>query len=163
MPGIHVLVLGSRVHDDQPALLLRSRLQRAVPIIQRLAREDEHARVVVSGRGEAAVMAAWLISHGVPAGRIIEEPQATSTNENLENAQRLLPATRRWLAVTSDFHAPRTRMWAWHLGIPVTVIPAVSPQEARRRNHLLELLKFPYSLTRVWWRRLLDRLRGPRG
>lgn len=153
MPVSNVLVLGSRVDDGSPDALLRSRLKRAVPVIMRMARESPQARVVVSGRGESAAMAEWLIEHGVPPQLIVEEPLATSTNENLENAHYLLPETEEWTVVTNDFHVPRTRMWAWHLGINIRVVPAVSPPEGRLRNRLYEVVKLPYSLTRVLWRR----------
>lgn len=98
-------------------------------------------------------MARWLISHGVPPEVIIEEPEATSTNENLENAHRLLPETARWLVTTNDFHALRTRMWAWHLGINVRVFPAITPPGRRWRHYLREKVVFPYSLVRVLWRK----------
>lgn len=149
----NILVLGSRVQDGLPAPVLESRLQRALLLFDARQRTRRPARIVVSGFREADAMARWLIARGVPAEAIVEEPDATSTNENLENAHRLLPETTRWLVVTSGYHAPRARMWAWHLGIPVRVFGAVTPP-ARRSKHLVrEAVVFPYSLARVLWRR----------
>lgn len=133
--------------------MLEARLTRALSLIDARLRLGDDIRVVVSGFGEADVMAQWLREAGVDPSRIVVEDQATSTNENLENAHRLLPETSQWLVVTSDFHARRTRVWAWHLKIPVTVLPAVTPRP-RWRDYVREVVAFPHSVLRVVWRRL---------
>lgn len=150
---MNVLVLGCRVYDGQPGRELVSRLERALALIDGLGAQGRHPRIVVSGRGEATVMRDWLIARGVDAARIVVELEATSTNENLENAQAQLPKTTRWLVVTSDFHVLRTRLWAWHLDVPVRVIGAVTPAKARVRNFARELIATPHSLLRVLVRR----------
>ena len=106
----NVLVLGARVENGVAQPVLLSRLRRALQLVEKLDRAGERPVVVVSGRGEAEVMAEWLQEHGLPAERILVEPHATSTNENLENAHALLPGTRRWWTVTNEFHALRTRL-----------------------------------------------------
>lgn len=142
-----VLVLGSRTRGDRPGAILASRLERALPLI------DAAGLAVVSGAGEAGVMAEWLVDHGVDAATIREEPEATSTNENLEKAHALLPDTRCWTVVTSDFHVWRTRLWAWHLGIPVRVVSARTPTPRRVKMYLRECFALPHSTLRVLWRR----------
>lgn len=142
-----ILILGSR-----PGPILESRLVRALPLI------DAPSLTVVSGRGEAGFMARWLVAHGVPADLVLEEPDATSTNENLENAQALLPDTVVWTVVTSEFHLWRTRLWAWHLGIPIEVVTARTPVRDRPLMLLRESVALPHSALRIAWRRLLRRL-----
>lgn len=144
-----ILVLGSRVVDGRVNALLASRLNRAAE----LAGSPGTVPVVVSGLGEAAAMADHLRGLGVET--IIEEPHATSTNENLENAHALLPGTQRWTVVTSDFHAWRTYLWAWHLGIPITVVTACTPLSVRTQMFLRECLALPHSALRVIWRKIV--------
>ena len=92
-----VLVLGARVVAGEPGSLLRSRLDRAV-VAARVTPEEP---VIVSGSGEADAMARSLIERGVDAGRIVVEPEATSTNENLERAHALCPGKGSRLELSS--------------------------------------------------------------
>ncbi len=142
-----VLVLGSRTDGHRPDALLASRLEQALPLIRTAG------IVVVSGAGEAHVMARWLLAHGVDAAKIVEEPEATSTNENLEKAHALRPETVCWTVVTNDFHVLRTRLWARHLDIPARVVSAPTPAGQRLQMYLRECLALPHSVLRVLWRR----------
>lgn len=96
----------------------------------------------------------WLVAHGVAPGSITMEPGATSTNENLENAHRLFPEVREWTVVTSEFHVPRTYLWAWHLGLRVRVVPAATPGVVRLQMFARECLALPHTASRVVWRKL---------
>lgn len=102
-------------------------------------------------------MARWLIERGVPVGRIVEEPLATSTNENLENSRALFPDAARLLVVTNGFHVARTRVWAAHLGVPITVVAAPTPKKSRLKNYAREVIAVPHSAARVLWRRFVRR------
>lgn len=143
-----VLILGARVSRGHPGPVLAARLRHAWPLI------DAADHVVLSGAGEARVMAEWLRERGVAAAKLHLEPRATSTNENLERAHAMFPGTACWTVVTSDFHVPRTRLWAWHLGIPVQVTAAATPASQRVSSLLRECLALPHSLLRVCWRRV---------
>lgn len=149
-----LLVLGARTLHGYPSRILVDRLRAAVSLIDTA---PDPVQVVVSGDGEAAAMAHWLVEHGVDPDLVVREPYARSTNENLERAHALIPGVERWTVVTSDFHVPRTRLWAWHLGIPVHVVGA----ETQRRDlvvaALRECLALPHSALRIGWRRLLAR------
>ncbi|WP_367614918.1 YdcF family protein [Corynebacterium stercoris] len=151
-----IVVLGARVVEGRPSRMLASRLSTA------LSHHQLHpAPIVVTGRGEADVMAAWLRERGVAAGEIIVEPHATSTNENLERSRALLPDAARLTVVTNRYHAARTRIWAWHLGIPIDVVAAPMPPGRPLKNlkhYARELVAVPHSVARVAWRRLLHRL-----
>lgn len=109
------IVLGNTVdRTGQPSLRLKSRLDRAVTLYQ----EHWFNRILVSGgRGkegfnEAAVMAQYLIGHGVPKAAIIQDPQGINTWMTAQNTVKLVhPNQRRTVMVISQFfHISRTRL-----------------------------------------------------
>lgn len=143
-----ILVLGANTRNGRPSRVLAARLRHALPLI------DAAEAAVLSGAGEAGVMRDWLVEHGADEAKLRLEDQATSTNENLENSHALLPETRQWTVVTSDFHVLRTRLWARHLNIPVQVVGARTPSSARLKMYLRECFALPHSVLRVAWRKL---------
>src|SRR5690625_5802106 len=100
-----IVVLGSRVIDGQPGALLVSRLNKALKLAARMP----DSAVIVSGDGEAAAMAKYLLEHGLDPARIVQEPAATSTNENLENCFAVVDNAPVLHVVTNEFHSLRTR------------------------------------------------------
>ena len=136
--------------------MLEFRLRRAIEVWRAAP-----APLVVSGFGEAEVMADWLLVRGVPESSIVLEPQARSTNENLERSRALFPDAACLTVVTSGFHVLRTRVWAWHLGIPVEMVPARTPRRSRAKNYAREVVALPHSAARVAWRRLAHTLGIP--
>ncbi len=159
MSSSPIVVLGARIVDGHPSRMLHARLCAALLRWRTDARAGVRRRIVVTGRGEAAVMAGWLAGRGVPRELIVEEPCATSTNENLERTRALFPSASRLIVVTSNFHVRRTRVWAWHLGIPVEMVPARTPRRSRPKNYARELVALPHSAARVVWRRLMHKMR----
>lgn len=149
------MVLGARVIDGRPSRMLEKRLEEALQIW--LA---EPRPIVVSGFEEAGVMATWLTARGVPEAQVVLEPHARSTNENLERARSLFPEASYLTVVTSSFHVPRTKVWAWHLGIPVRMVGAPTPKSSRVKNYAREAVALPHSAARVVWRRLVRRVTG---
>lgn len=133
--------------------MLESRLRTALE-----AWRADPRPIVVSGYGEAGVMAAWLVAHGVPKTSVVAEPYARSTNENLERSRALFPGAGHLTVVTSGFHVPRTRVWAWHLGIPVRMVAAPTPTTSRTKNYAREVFALPHSIARVAYRRLVRRI-----
>ena len=148
-----IVVLGSRVTNGQPGALLVSRLNETLKLAARMP----DSKVLVSGSGEAAVMASYLIKHGLDPARIVQEPEATSTNENLENCFALVENPVMLHVVTNEFHSIRTRLWAWHLKIPIKLHVALTPTKYRLRNYSRELLATPHSAARIVWRKLCAR------
>ncbi|MEY8576797.1 YdcF family protein [Corynebacteriaceae bacterium 6-324] len=148
-----IVVLGSRVTNGQPGALLVSRLNKALAVAQQFP----EAKVIVSGDGEAVVMSRYLIDHGLDPARIVEEPVATSTNENLENSHALAKDARVLHVVTNEFHSLRTRLWAWHLGIPIKMHQTLTPKNYRLRNYSREILATPHSAARILWRKFRAR------
>ncbi|MCZ9309247.1 YdcF family protein [Corynebacterium uberis] len=160
-PRRAVLVLGSRVRRGNVDELLASRLRTALELIRREG--PDAGPVVVSGAGEAPAMARWLRAHGVPAERIVIEPAARSTNENLENAHALLPEVTSWTVVSSRFHLWRTRAWAWHLGLAVTAVGAPTPPGQLPRLLLREGAALAHSAARMAFRRAVAVVRWRAG
>ncbi len=82
----YLIVLGAAVYKDQPSLTLVRRLEGALDYLNTY---PESVAVVSGGMGpgetitEAKAMHDWLIGHGIPEERILQEPKATSTEENL--------------------------------------------------------------------------------
>lgn len=148
-----IVVLGSRVTNGQPGALLVSRLNKALFVAQQFP----EAKVIVSGDGEAVVMSRYLIDHGLDPARIVEEPVATSTNENLENSYALAKDAGVLHVVTNEFHSLRTRLWAWHLGIPIKMHRTLTPKNYRLRNYSREILATPHSAARILWRKFRAR------
>ncbi|MDN8622239.1 YdcF family protein [Corynebacterium sanguinis] len=151
-----IVVLGARVIDGRPSRMLEARLAAALS----LYRSDPSRPLLVSGFEEAGAMAAWLVARGVPGAAIALEPAARSTNENLENSRAMFPSAPRLTVVTNGFHVLRTKVWAWHLGIPVDIVAAETPASSRSRNYAREVVALPHSVARVAWRRLARRLLG---
>ncbi|WP_018581394.1 YdcF family protein [Corynebacterium pilosum] len=146
-----IVVLGARTHDGRPSGFLECRLELAARLYESSSRP-----VIVSGRGEAPVMARWLAEHGVDPDDIVEEKRATSTNENLEYSRALAPDANALHVVTNNFHALRTRVWAWHLGVPVRIHQADTPVDSRAWNYTREIFALPHSILRVLWRKIRE-------
>lgn len=144
-----LLVLGSRVTDGEPGKLLVTRLNKTLEMARTYPGD-----IIVSGYGEADPMRRYLEARGIPAERIICERAASSTNENLENARRLAPDAVVLHTVTNDFHGLRTRLWAWHLGIPVKLHLTATPWALKPRNYIREIFATPHSAARIVWRRI---------
>lgn len=110
-----IVVLGSSTPNAQPSPVLIERLKLA----HRLALMHPQVPVVVSGGTdfrqtipEARVMADYLQTLGLPADRIVQETQSTSTYENLVFSARVLQTLgigqdAPMFLVTSDFHTLR--------------------------------------------------------
>ena len=150
-----IVVLGARIVDGRPSRMLEFRLRRALEVWRAAP-----APLVVTGFGEAEVMADWLLVRGVPESSIVLEPEARSTNENLERSRALFPDAAYLTVVTSGFHVLRTRVWAWHLGIPVRLAAALTPETSRVKNYAREVVALPHSVARVVWRRFVRRVLG---
>ena len=85
--GATVVVLGSKIHSDQPSRMLGDRLRLAADYL----RENPDAKCVVSGGlgdgetyTEAYVMKYYLVNQeGIDPDRIATEDESTNTQENL--------------------------------------------------------------------------------
>ena len=121
----YLIVLGAAVYGDQPSLTLVRRLEGTKAYLDA---HPETVAIVSGGMGkgetitEAQAMHDWLIAHGVAPERVIMEPKATSTLENLTYAFDLIrergdvPAGRVAI-VSSAYHLYRAKLMARDLGV----------------------------------------------
>ncbi|MBK1636357.1 YdcF family protein [Rhodovulum adriaticum] len=137
-----ILILGAAMRPDGtpgPALVRRARHGAA------LWQARPGALIVASGAGgEAAAIAALCRGAGVPAERIVEEPAARRTVENIRHALPLLQArgVDEVILVTDDYHMPRARLLARRVGLRATAsVPPRDPARSRPHRRLRMILR----------------------
>ena len=122
----YLIVLGAAVYGDQPSLTLIRRLEGTKTYLDA---HPETVAIVSGGMGkgetvtEAQVMYDWLLAHGVSEERVIMEPKATSTLENLKYSFDIIRARGdepqgRVAIVSSAYHLYRAKLMARSLGVP---------------------------------------------
>lgn len=121
--GATVIVLGSKIHGDQPSRMMRQRLDAAA---DRLLADPTAHCVVTGGLGpeetytEAYVMKKYLVEQrGIASDRIACEDTATDTHENLHRSMALI-REKGWstdvVVATQVFHQYRARRLAYDAG-----------------------------------------------
>ena len=124
-PADVIVVPGNTIlPDGTPSPRLQARLDAALTQFQ----EHRAPRILVSGAtgkegfDEAAAMARYLQSRGVPAGAIVEDNQGWTTEATARNAAALMRA-HGWksaMVATQYFHVPRFRLALERSGIAVS-------------------------------------------
>ena len=116
------------------------------------------------GPAESAVMAALLRRHGVPPGRILEEPTGTDTLSSVLACLALLRARGHAgpvFAATSGYHLPRCLLLLRLAGSPAKPVPPpeADPSWPRRWYwRLREAPALPYDAALMLAARLRGRL-----
>ena len=145
-----LIVLGAGVNGTVPSLSLRERLDAAYDYLQ------EHPNticVVSGGQGsgeditEAECMYRYLTAKGIDPQRIIQEDQATSTQENLAYSMELIGTQHASSVgiVSSEYHLYRARLMARELGMDPIMIPAKTTYLSLRVNYFLR------EIAAVWY------------
>lgn len=133
------VVLGSKIHGDQPSRMLRDRLNVAADYLEQ---NPESHCVVAGGLGpgetytEACVMKKYLVEQrGIAPERIAQEDASTNTRENLAFSMEII-RQRGWntdlVVATQIFHQYRAGQVAGLAG--ATSVGSVA---CRTPNHLL--------------------------
>lgn len=142
-----IIVLGAQVKPDgELSLQLQWRLDAAAE-----AYEDSPCWIVTCGaRGsnepveEAYAMRDYLIDQGVPADRILTDPDSFNTRQNIDHAVALLADkdVDKVVVVTSDYHVPRALALAEDAGLDACGIGAPTKLGMRFwvKNHGREAL-----------------------
>lgn len=152
----YIIVLGAQIHQGSPSLVLRYRLDKAAEYL----RANPNTMCIVSGGqgpnepyAEARGMADYLEHDaGIDASRIIEEPDSTTTVENLRNSRAIIDnagcfgdgsgddaAEPSIGIVTNDFHVFRSLHIAHDQGYTdVHGIAAGSPRDMLLNNMVRE-------------------------
>ena len=128
----YLVVLGAAVYGDQPSLTLVRRLEGARDYLNAY---PQSVAIVSGGMGsgetvsEAQAMHDWLIAAGIPEERIIMEPTATSTLENLSRSYDIIRARGdepegNVAVVSSAYHLYRAKLISRGLGVEAAGVAA---------------------------------------
>lgn len=152
----YIIVLGAQVYQGSPSLVLRYRLDKAA---EYLRANPDTTCIVSGGQGpnepyaEARGMADYLEHDaGIDASRIIEEPDSSTTVENLRNSRAIIDSANNTGSstsstvsepsigiVTNDFHVFRSLQIAHDQGYTdVRGIAAGSPRDMLLNNMVRE-------------------------
>ena len=120
----YLIVLGCGLRPDgSPTPLLRGRLDRALAFVEKQKQRTgkELTFVTSGGQGpdeavsECAAMKQYLLEHGVPASRILEEDQSASTFENMKFSKEKIFAAdpnAKVAFATTNYHVFRSGLFA---------------------------------------------------
>ena len=110
------IILGCRVKDSGPSLMLEKRIEAAYGY---LSENPEVICIASGGKGgdepisEAECIRDGLVSRGISKDRIILEDRSTNTYENIRNSLEIMDSLdmkRRAVIITSEFHQLRAAM-----------------------------------------------------
>ena len=84
----------------------------------------------------------WLVAHGMPESRIVQEDQSTSTRENLENSFAIIRSRGGDPAdgvavVSSEYHLYRAKQMARALGAKPLGVAAETTLPTMRANYFI--------------------------
>ncbi len=168
-PPAAILIFGAAVRPDgQPSGALRRRVEAAAAHGATLDPPPLYVPTGARGRfgeAESRVMAALLVTFGVPRARILEEPTGTDTLSSVRACVRLLRARGHagpvW-AASSGYHLPRCVTLLWLAGMPARAVPPHGPDaagwRARWRWRLREVPALPYDAALMIWHRARGRV-----
>ena len=141
----YLIVLGAGVNGSAPSLSMVNRLEAALDYLE--AYPDAVA-IVSGGQGagedvtEASAMHDWLVAHGMPESRIVQEDQSTSTRENLENSFAIIRSRGGDPAggvavVSSEYQLYRAKQMARALGAKPLGVAAETTIPTMRANYFI--------------------------
>ena len=151
----YLVVLGAAVYGEQPSLTLVRRLEGALDY---LGRYPDSVAIVSGGMGrgenitEAQAMHDWLIRQGIPEERIVMEPRATSTQENLEYSFALIrergdDPDGNVAVVSSAYHLYRAKSMARMQGVEAAGVAAPWGYKMVMLNYFI---REAFGVTHLW-------------
>ena len=152
-----VIVLGARVnYNDHLNPCLVARVEHGAKLVQ-----DGLAKFLIVSGGvdvedgalEAQAMRDMAIQFGVSSEKVILEPRATSTFENLKFSQSILQEhnLKSVIVVTEPYHAPRAALIARKLGLEFSSSPAPESACWSRWKHFSRFfLREPLAVLENW-------------
>ena len=150
-----LVVFGAAVHESGPSAELRARLDHAAA----LWRQAVAPLIMVSGGmdsglDEVDVMTTYLVTEGVPREAVAAARPGATTRQTLCTLRGL--GDRRYIAVSSPYHALRICMESRRQGLRVTVSSPASTPETR--DAALYRVRFASELLALVWYALPPRL-----
>ena len=153
----YIIVLGAKVDPWGPSRALEDRLKGALAYLE----EYPNAKAVLTGgqgpdevESEAACMQRWLAERGIAPERLIEEPLASDTRENLRFSCGLIEEdcgqewqTQKVVIVSSEYHLCRAAYLGKHLlGYRFGTYPAATSLPAYKTMYFIrEALGMVYT------------------
>ena len=124
------VVLGCKVKDGAPSLMLKKRLDTAAAYLE----SQPEVKVIVSGgqgsdeiMSEAECMYRYLVDKGIDPARIYREDKSANTEENLSFSRKIIEENslpEDITIITDGYHQLRSDMLAKRLGIKAYNISA---------------------------------------
>ena len=138
----YLIVLGAGVNGTVPSLSLKERLDAAFTYLQQ---HPETVCILSGGQGngenitEAECMYRYLTAAGIPENQLIQEDQATSTQENLQFSLALMERTEHTKIgiLSSEYHLFRAKLMAQDQGFDPILIPAKTTWLTLRLNYYM--------------------------
>ena len=151
----YLVVLGAAVYGDQPSLTLVRRLEGALDYLNTY---PDSVAIVSGGMGkgetvtEAQAMHDWLLQHGIPEERILMEPKATSTLENLSYSFALIreqgvEPDGNVALVSSAYHLYRAKSMARLKGVEAVGVAAPWGRTMVMLNYFI---REAFGVTHLW-------------
>ena len=151
----YLVVLGAAVYGDRPSLTLVRRLEGALDYLERF---PDSIAIVSGGMGkgenitEAKAMHDWLVAHGISEKRILEEPKATSTQENLSFSFDIIrergdEPDGNVAIVSSAYHLYRAKSMARLQGVEAAGVAAPWGRTMVMLNYFI---REAFGVTRLW-------------
>lgn len=132
----YLIVLGHKLKNDKPTMVLKYRLRGALKYID----NNQNTKIILSGGitsdntiSEANVMKDYLVKNGVETNKIILEDKSIDTVENINNCKSYIDVNSKIVILSSNYHVVRSKMICRLLGINVKGIGVYTP--------ILELIK----------------------
>ena len=151
----YLVVLGAAVYGDQPSLTLVRRMEGALDYLEAYP----ESRVVVSGgmgKGEniteAQAMRDWLVDRGIAEDRVLMEPKATSTQENLGFSFDIIRSRGdnpdgNVAIVSSSYHLYRAKAMARLQGVEAAGVAAPPGYPMVMLNYFI---REAFGVTHLW-------------
>jgi uncharacterized SAM-binding protein YcdF (DUF218 family) len=149
----YLLVLGSKVNGTAPGKMLRDRIRAAGDFLQTHPDVTCIVSGYKSGKGkisEAECMRRELLAMGIAENRILLEPNASSTAENLQFTMSLIESkggnrAEKIGVLSSEHHLLRARLLASRQGITCALLPA------KTSNKRVFLVNFLREIPLLWY------------
>lgn len=151
----YLVVLGAAVYGERPSLTLVRRLEGALDYLNQY---PDSVAIVSGGQGngeditEAQAMLDWLMQRGIPEARIIMEPKATSTQENLSYSFELIrergdEPDGNVAVVSSSYHLYRAKSMARLQGVEAAGVAAPWGRTMVMLNYFI---REAFGVTHLW-------------